>query len=84
MASNPVTVSLGDMAENARRHLETGEYESLSEVVREGIRALDREEARFNEYLREKVAEALADSRPSIPLEEAFAQIRAGIRREPE
>ena len=81
MASDPVTVSLGDMAENAHRHLESGQYESMSDVVREGIRALDREEAAFNELIRVKVAEALADPRPPIPLDEAMAQIRAGVRR---
>ena len=81
MASDPITVSLGDMAENARRHLATGEYDSLDDVVREGIRALDREQAAYTAYLREKIAEALADPRPSIPLDEAFAQILAAPRK---
>ena len=72
------------MAENARRHLESGQYDSMSEVIQAGLEALDREEAAFDEYLRVKVAEALADPRPPIPLKEAMAQIRAATRRVPE
>jgi antitoxin ParD1/3/4 len=85
MASNPVTVTLDhEFARRAERYVASGEYESVSEVVEEGLRALDREQAAYNEYVGVKVAEALADPRPALPLAEAMAQIRAGIRREPE
>ena len=81
MASNPVTVTLGEMAEHARRHVESGRYASMSEVVRAGLRALDREEAALDELLRVKVAEALADPRPPIPFDEAVAQVWAAVER---
>ena len=81
MAANPVTVTLGEMGEHARRHVESGRYASMSEVVRAGLRALDREEAALDELLRHKVAEALADPRPSIPFDEAITQVWAEINR---
>jgi antitoxin ParD1/3/4 len=82
MASNPVTVTLDhDFARLAERYVASGEYESVSEVVEEGLRALDREQAAYDEYVRTKVAEALADPRPSIPFDEAFAQVFAAPRK---
>lgn len=85
MASVPVTVTLDpDLARHAERYVASGEYGSVSEVVQEGLRALDREQAAYNEYVRVKVAEALADPRPAIPLKEAMARLRAGLRDDPE
>lgn len=82
MASTPVTVTLDhDLARQAERYVASGEFESVSEVVQEGLRLLDRQQAAYNEYVRAKVAEALADPRPSIPLEEAFAQVLAAPRK---
>ncbi len=45
--------------------------------MRAGLRALDREEAILDELVRVRVAEALADPRPAMPLDKAFAQVRA-------
>ncbi len=74
--NKPVTVTLGAMGERARAHVESGRYASLSEVMRAGLRALDREEAALDALLKAKVEAALADGRPSVPAAEVFASIR--------
>jgi len=76
MASKAVTVTLGNMAERAQAHIAAGKYSTMSEVVREGLRALDREEALLDAIYKKKLEEALADPRPGIPIEEAFARVR--------
>jgi len=83
MAAKAVTVTLGDMAEHAERHLASGRFASMSELVRAGLRALDREEAALDALLRAHVAEALADERPAMPMHEAFAAVRVAVA-EPE
>jgi antitoxin ParD1/3/4 len=80
MAAKAVTVTLGKMAERAQAHIAAGKYSTMSEVVREGLRALDREEALLDAIYKRKLEEALADPRPSIPAEEAFAAVRAAAR----
>lgn len=75
-AEKPVTVTLGKMGGLARRLVEEGRYASVSEVMRAGLRALEREEAVLDELIKVKVAEALADPRPPIPMEQVFAELR--------
>ena len=83
MADSAVTVTLDDdLARQAQRYVTSGEFGSVGEVVEEGLRALDREQAAYDEYVRKKVAEAMADPRPAVPLEEAMARLRAGLRLE--
>jgi antitoxin ParD1/3/4 len=79
MASKAIPIDLGDMASHAERHLKTGEYRSLDEVVRAGLRALDREQAEIDAHHRRLIDEALADPRPMLPAEEAFAEIRRRV-----
>jgi antitoxin ParD1/3/4 len=79
MAAKAVTVTLGDMTAQAERHLASGRFASMSELVRAGLRALDREEAALDALLRARVAEALADERPSVPMADAFAAIRRAV-----
>jgi antitoxin ParD1/3/4 len=55
----------------------SGRYASASEVLRAGLRALEREEQTFDAILKRKVEEALADSRPAIPQDEVFARLEA-------
>jgi antitoxin ParD1/3/4 len=92
-ANKPVSVTLGPLAERVEARVRSGAYASASEVVRAGLRALDREEAlldslfepidesdpRWIAYIREKIAEADADPRPPVPAEEAFARLDAFI-----
>jgi len=88
-ANKPITVTLGPLAERAEARVRSGEYASVSEVVRAGLRALDREDAMLERlflpideddpkwiaFIREKVEESLADPRPSIPAEEVRRRI---------
>ena len=75
MATNPIHIDLGDMADHARQHLASGEYESMDEVMQDAVRALDRERAAFDEMLRRKVQEALDDPGPFLPIDEAMAEV---------
>ena len=91
--NKPITVTLGALAERVEARVRSGDYASVSEVVRAGLRALDREEAMLERlfppideadpewiaYVREKIDEALADPRPPIPIEDAFAQLDAHV-----
>lgn len=69
-ANKPISVTLGPFAERVERRVKEGRYASASEVIRDGLRALDREDELFDEILKAKVAEALADPRPPISSEE--------------
>ena len=53
---------------------------SASEVIRAGLRALDREEAMVDQVMREKIRASLADPRPDVPAEEVFARLRTHHR----
>lgn len=70
-----ITVTLGGLQAKVEKRVKSGAYSSASEVVRAGLRALDREEAFFDEILRRKVREALDDPRPSIPIDEVFDRL---------
>jgi antitoxin ParD1/3/4 len=88
-ANKPITVTLGPLAERVEARVRSGDYASVSEVVRAGLRALEREEALLERlfvpideddpdwiaYAKAKVAEVLADPRPPIPATEAFARL---------
>lgn len=76
-ASQPVTVTLGKLKQFVDEQVERGHYASASEVVRAGLRALEREEDVLRAWTKQKVEEALNDPRPDIPAEEVFAEIRA-------
>jgi antitoxin ParD1/3/4 len=75
--SKPVTVTLGAQQASLDKRLASGAYSSASEVVRAGLRALDREDAILEEILREKVRASLADTGPTRPAEEVFARLHA-------
>ena len=75
--SRPITVTLGDLHDHVEARVRSGAYASASEVVRAAIRALDREETAVNDWLRRKVDEAFADTRPDVPAAEVFKKLRA-------
>lgn len=91
--NKPITVTLGSLAERVEARVRSGDYASVSEVVRAGLRALDREEALLERLfvpideddpewiarVREKIEEAFTDPRPPIPIEDAFARRDAHI-----
>lgn len=83
-AAKPVTVTLGGMAKSAQAHVASGRYASISEVVRAGLRALDREEELWREMVRARVATTLGQPETIVPIEDAYAKLRdhAELRRE--
>lgn len=76
--AEPMTVTV-PAAQKAfvEERIRAGRFASASEVVRAGLRALEREEAHLDEWMRQKVQEALNDPRPAIPAEDVFAELRA-------
>ena len=74
--SKPITVTLGKQQKNLDALLATGEYESASEVMRAGLRALERERKALDDLMRQKVQDALDDPRPYVPIDEAFRRVR--------
>jgi len=74
--SRPITVTLGELKARVEARVKSGAYASASEVLRAAVRALDREEAALNEWLRERVEEALTDRRPNIPAKKVFRRLR--------
>ena len=75
-SSKPITVTLGAQQSSLGRRLASGAKSSASDVLRAGLRALDREEAALDEILRDKVRASLADPRPSLPADDVFAGSR--------
>src|SRR4051812_25886849 len=74
--SRPITVTLGDLQERVSTRVKSGAYASASEVMRAALRALDREEAAVDDWLRQRVDAALNDPRPSIPAADVFNRVR--------
>ena len=74
--SRPISVTLGELQERVEARVSSGAYASASEVMRAAIRALDREEAAIDDWLRQRVDDALADPRPSVPAEDVFKRLR--------
>lgn len=74
--SRPITVTLGDLQERVQARVKSGAYASASEVIRAAVRALDREEAALDDWLRQRVDEAFADPRPNAPAHEVFKRLR--------
>jgi antitoxin ParD1/3/4 len=74
--SKPITVTLGKQQHLLDARLQSGTYDSASEIVRAALRALDREEELLNEIMRVKIREALDDPQPDIPAADIFAKLR--------
>ena len=76
-ASQPITVTLGELQQGVKARVKSGAYASASEVMRAALRALDREEAAIDEWLRQRVDEAFADPAPNVPASDVFKRLRA-------
>lgn len=70
-----------DMAEVVEGKIKSGAYASVSEVMRDGVRALLEREAAVERWLREEVVaghqEYLADPSKGIPAEAILDRIKA-------
>lgn len=70
-----------DMAEVVERKIQSGAYASVSEVMRDGVRALMERDVAVERWLREEVisghAEHLADPAKAVPAEEVIPRIQA-------
>ena len=70
-----------DMAEAVEAKVNSGHYASVSEVVRDGVRALLERDAAVERWLREEVMaghqEYLADPSKGVPADQVLAQISA-------
>ena len=75
--SKPISVTLGELQGRVEARVKSGAYASASDVLRAGLRALDREEAAIDAVLRRKVQEALDDPRAAIPADQVFSELRA-------
>lgn len=74
--SKPISVTLGPQQASLDARLKSGEYGSASEVIRTALRALDRQDAALDEYLRAKVQAAMKDPRPSVAAADVFKRLR--------
>jgi antitoxin ParD1/3/4 len=68
-----------EMAEMVRTKVESGEYASESEVIRDGLRALQTHERALEVWLREKVADAYDEIKADPSRAVSSNQIRASL-----
>lgn len=73
-----------DMAAMVKAKVTSGEYATESEVIRDGLRALQARDAAVEHWLRGEVAksydEFAADPSIGIPADEVMARLRASYR----
>jgi antitoxin ParD1/3/4 len=75
--NRPISVTLGELQHGVEARVKSGAYASASEVMRAALRALDREEAAVDGWLRQRVDEAFADPRPNVPAEDVFKRLKS-------
>jgi antitoxin ParD1/3/4 len=83
--THPITITLPhDMAAMVKAKVASGEYATESEVIRDGLRALQARDAAIERWLRDEVAksydEYAADPSIGIPAGEVMARLRASYR----
>ena len=74
--SKPITVTLGELQERVEARVQSGAYTSASDVLRAGLRALDREEAALEAVIRLRVQEALDNPDAPLTHEQVFGELR--------
>ena len=71
----------GDLADAVESKVKSGDYDSVSAVVRDGVRALLERDAGVERWLREEViaghAEYLANPSQGVPAEQILDRIKA-------
>jgi antitoxin ParD1/3/4 len=83
--TQPLSITLPhDMAAMVKAKVASGEYATESEVIRDGLRALQARDAAVEKWLREEVGksydEYAADPSIGIPADEVMARLRASHR----
>ena len=83
--THPISITLPhDMAAMVKAKVASGEYATESEVIRDGLRALQARDAAVERWLRDEVAksydEYAADPSIGIPAGEVMARLRASYR----
>lgn len=69
-----------DMADSVKRRVDSGEYASDSEVIRDGLRALDARDAAVEAWLRTEVVGALDALRADPSRARSSNDVRAALR----
>jgi antitoxin ParD1/3/4 len=73
-----------EMARMVKEKVASGEYATESEVIREGLRALQAQEQAVERWLREEVARSVDEVASSpdrlVPVEDVLARIKAKKR----
>ena len=83
--TQPISVTLPhDMAALLKAKVASGEYATESEVIREGLRALQARDVAMENWLRDEVAKSYDEFKSSpqlgIPAGEVLSQVRATFR----
>jgi antitoxin ParD1/3/4 len=63
------------MIDEIKARVDTGLYDSASDVLQAALRALDREESVFDQNVDAKIRQALDDDRPGSPANEVFERL---------
>jgi antitoxin ParD1/3/4 len=74
--SKPLTVTLGYQQAILDAQLSSGNFASASEVLRAGLRALEREQSALDELVKARVHEAMVDPQPDVDATAVFARLR--------
>ena len=77
MPTKPITVTLGELQQSVEARVKSGAYSTASEVLRAGLRALNREEAALEAVIRLRVQEALDNPEAPLTHEQVFGELRA-------
>jgi antitoxin ParD1/3/4 len=72
-----------DLAAKIQERIAAGEGADAADVVRAGLESLEAEDARRMAAVKEKIAAALADVRPSAPADEVFDRLEALLSKLP-